>query len=206
MEQKNEKKQVMPLWQRRQLALALAATALLALIVSSMAWLSNVRTLQTITRMQMPILFLPKDTSHPRVDVEEIQLGNLDFSAVGSKEIPFVVYATMDTEYYLQVAHTTNLPLTYSIFPQGENTDILNADAETGTYSWSYGIDDIVHDAAKPVYHQTVKREIGREELQYYSLVVTWKTTDVSPKETDMVYLTVATANLKGSTETGGGT
>lgn len=211
MEQNEEKKPNIPLWQKRQLALALAVTALLAVVVSSMAWLSHVRTLQTITRMQMPILFLPKDDDHKRSDIEQIKLGNLDFSGAGSKEIPFAVYATMSTNYILQVAYTTNLPLTYTIVPlygQDQTTNILNPTHLDETHRWAYGDygSENVQNNAEPVYQQTGSRPISREELQHFKLIVKWEAEEVSPKETDMVYLTVATANtVTTSNGTGGG-
>lgn len=194
MDQNEDKKRGIPLSKKQQLALALAGTALLALIASTLAWLNFNRTLQTITRMQMPILWLKE--SDGETNATEIDLGNLDFSKADSKDIPFAVYATANTKYILQLAHTTNLPLTYSLFRlYGEEKTPVAFHSKSVDDRYSYGNYSSLQDNARPEYQQTDRPiEIGRNEVHYYVLKVEWTNTNVSPKETDMIYLTVATA------------
>ena len=207
MDQNEEKKRGIPLSKKQQLALALAGTALLALIASTLAWLNFNRTLQTITRMQMPILWLKE--SDGVTNATEIELGNLDFSKAGSKEIPFAVYATAKTKYILQLAHTTNLPLTYSLYSkEGETLTKLAFSSKSVETAYSYGQYSEVQEKAYPAYQQTDNAiEIGRNEVHYYVLKVEWTNTNVSAKETDMIYLTVATAleEIAPTTQTTGG-
>ena len=194
MDHRDEEEKKAPFWQKRQLALALAGTALLALIVSSLAWLNFNRTLQTITRMQMPILWLRE--SDGVTNATAIDLGNLDFSKSDEKEITFAVYATANTKYILQLAHTTNLPLTYSLYRKNEETltKVAFPDKAVGN-DYSYGTYSSVQTNAYPKYQQTDQPiDIGRKGLHFYVLKVEWSSTNVSAKETDMVYLTVATA------------
>lgn len=207
MEQNDEKKGGLTLWQKRQLALALAGTALLALIVSSLAWLNFNRTLQTITRMQMPILWLKEEDGE--TNMTAIDLGNLNFENPGSngegqKDIRFAVLATAKTSYILQLAYTTNLPLTYTIFHTDKNGNIegdnvLSTDVLRDTYTFAYGdySADKVQDNAVPTYRQTVNPEpIVRNDLDYYVLRVQWtRNESITTKESEMIYLTVATAN-----------
>lgn len=207
MDQNEEKKRGIPLSKKQQLALALAGTALLALIASTLAWLNFNRTLQTITRMQMPILWLREGNGE--TNATEIELGNLDFSKAGSKEIPFAVYATAKTKYILQLAYTTNLPLTYSLYRKnGETLTGLDFSSKSVDTAYSYGNYGNVQAQAYPVYQQTDQpTEIGRNDVHYFVLKVEWKDTNVSAKETDMVYLTVATAleEIAPTTQTTGG-
>ena len=195
MDQNEEKKRGIPLSKQQQLALALAGTALLALIASTLAWLNFNRTLQTITRMQMPILWLKE--SDGVTNATEIDLGNLDFSKPGSKDIPFAVYATANTKYILQLAYTQNLPLTYSLHSgKDENlTQLGFSQKKSVDKAYSYGQYSKVQEKAYPAYQQTDNAiEIGRNEVHYFVLEVKWTNINVSAKETDMVYLTVATA------------
>lgn len=208
MDQNEEKKRGIPLSKKQQLALALAGTALLALIASTLAWLNFNRTLQTITRMQMPILWLKE--SDGETNATEIELGNLDFSKPGSKKIPFAVYATAKTKYILQLAHTTNLPLSYVLY-RGQNEDnlaLVASSPKTVGNDYSYGNYGKVQKQAYPVYQQIDQPiEIGRNGVHYFVLEVKWTNTNVSAKETDMVYLTVATAleEIIPTTQTAGG-
>ena len=207
MDQNEEKKRGIPLSKKQQLALALAGTALLALIASTLAWLNFNRTLQTITRMQMPILWLKE--SDGVTNATEIDLGNLDFSKPGSKDIPFAVYATANTKYILQLAHTTNLPLTYSLYSkEGKTPKQLDFSSKPVKTAYSYGQYSEVQEKAYPAYQQTDNAiEIGRNEVHYFVLEVKWTDTNVSAKETDMIYLTVATAleEITPTTQTAGG-
>lgn len=207
MDQNEEKKRGIPLSKKQQLALALAGTALLALIASTLAWLNFNRTLQTITRMQMPILWLREGGG--KTNATEIELGNLDFSKAGSKEIPFAVYATAKTKYILQLAHTTNLPLTYSLYSkEGETLTKLAFSSKSVETAYSYGNYSSLQDNARPEYQQTDRPiEIGRNDVHFFVLKVEWTNTNVSAKETDMIYLTVATAleEIAPTTQTTGG-
>ena len=207
MDQNEEKKRGIPLSKKQQLALALAGTALLALIASTLAWLNFNRTLQTITRMQMPILWLREGGG--KTNATEIELGNLDFSKAGSKEIPFAVYATAKTKYILQLAHTTNLPLTYSLYSkEGETLTKLAFSSKSVETAYSYSNYSSLQDNARPEYQQTDRPiEIGRNDVHFFVLKVEWTNTNVSAKETDMIYLTVATAleEIAPTTQTTGG-
>lgn len=217
-------------WQKRQLVLALGMAALVAVVMGTLAWLNYQRGLFTVTRMQMPILYLKDETG---VDTSQISLGSLDINSDQGTRCVFGVYATARTEYMLQLSHTTNLPLSYKIYRASQSaldgftgqvgkfyyreSDLVSgdnlsvADTHKITFGDSYPSEKVQYNA-EPVYWQASKaREISRKELQYYVLEVNWDTDALTEevkrnlyKETEMIYVTVATA-LGAIEETTGG-
>ena len=214
-------------WQKRQLVLALGMAALVAAVMGTLAWLNYQRGLFTVTRMQMPILYLKDETG---VDTSQISLGSLDINSDQGTRCVFGVYATAHTEYMLQLSHTTNLPLSYKIYRASQSvfdgfpgrvgefyyreSDLVSGDnlSVANTHKITFGDSKKVQYNAEPVYWQASKaREISRKELQYYVLEVNWDTDTLTEevkrnlyKETEMIYVTVATA-LGAIEETTGG-
>lgn len=222
----NEEKSVR--WQKRQLVLALVIAAVVAVIMGTLAWLNYERGLITMARMQMPILYLRDEEGS---DISRIDLGSLDIGSETPTLRVFGVYATADTEYMLQLSHTTNLPLNYKIYEASQSAlDGLTGKVDkfyyndqspiggselTGTHAITFGSYDKVQYNAEPVYWQANDaRKIKRGETQYYVLEVNWEQSALSDavkrslyKETEMIYVTVATT-LEAGTETtaaGGG-
>lgn len=214
-------------WQKRQLVLALGMAALVAAVMGTLAWLNYQRGLFTVTRMQMPILYLKDETDR---DTSQISLGSLDINSDQGTRCVFGVYATARTEYMLQLSHTTNLPLSYKIYRASQSaldgftgqvgkfyyreSDLVSGDnlSVADTHKITFGDNKKVQYNAEPVYWQASKaREISRKELQYYVLEVNWDTDTLTEevkrnlyKETEMIYVTVATA-LGAIEETTGG-
>lgn len=110
MEPKEEK---LDKWQKYQLILALIATALLAVMVGTQAWLTYVRRLQTAAVVDMPNLIIqgPLDS-----DTAPLELGDIDVTNGTSRQYVFSITATNADYYKLQLAHTTNIPFTYTIY------------------------------------------------------------------------------------------
>lgn len=216
-EQKNSRT-----WQTRHLVLALVIAAVVAVIMGTVAWLSYERSLLTITRMQMPILYLRDQED---VDTSAIDVGSLDFSEAGSVSRVFGVYATEDTQYILQLAYTTNLPLKCTLYKAqkagvltpGQSVDGYQYDpdsplevhqlANAVTRPATYGSYAPVQYNADPIYWQTdAPRSIERKQTQYYVLKISWDAPLENNKESDMIYVTVANALNTDITETTGGT
>ena len=177
--------------------------------------------------MQMPILYLKDETGG---DTSQISLGSLDINSDQGTRCVFGVYATARTEYMLQLSHTTNLPLSYKIYRASRSafdgftgqvgkfyyreSDLVSGDnlSVKDTHKITFGDNKKVQYNAEPVYWQASKaREISRKELQYYVLEVNWDTDALTEevkrnlyKETEMIYVTVATA-LGAIEETTGG-
>lgn len=212
-------------WQKRQLVLALVIAALVAVIMGTLAWLNYERGLITMARMQMPILYLRDGEGS---DISRIDLGAMDIGSATPTLRVFGVYATANTEYQLQVSHTTNLPLSYKVYRASQSVlDGLTGKVDkfyyddqnpiagaqlTGTHGITFGDYDKVQYNAEPVYWQANDAQpIKRGETQYYVLEVSWEQSALSDavkrslyKETEMIYITVATT-LDAVTETTGG-
>ena len=85
MEQKTEEKQTERKQDRRKLSrrkkkavLAVAAAALALLVLPVMAWLYMQRSMETITKINMPALFIGAGDAKP---IQELELSNIDVSA-----------------------------------------------------------------------------------------------------------------------------
>ena len=197
---------------RRLLLLALVAAAVLAAAVGSMAWLRYTRSLQTYTNVQVPVLtIVGKDPSSMIIDLGDIDVEDGSFS----KQYEFGIQSTMDTKYWLQLAHTTNIGLTFSI-KKADGTALegqyLNQKSDTtppladNTYhEKTYGQYAIVQKNAEPLYWQSYQMDIKRTNPQYFILEVSWDNSIKNNKETDMVYLTAGiSGGVLGSSQNGG--
>lgn len=213
-------------WQKRQLVLALVMATVVAVIMGTLAWLNYERGLITMARMQMPILYLRDEAGS---DISRIDLGSLDIGSTTPTLRVFGVYATADTQYMLQLSHTTNLPLSYKIYHASQSVlDGLTGKVDkfyyddknpiggsqlTDTHAITFGSYEQVQYNSEPVYWQADDaREIKRGQTQYYVLEVNWEQSALSDavkrslyKETEMIYVTVATILEAGTETTGGG-
>lgn len=170
----------------------LAAAVLLSALGGTMAWLRYARSLHTLARIQVPSMTLTGPQGESTLPVA---LGDMDLSKAGSKESIFRIASNKGTHYILQLAHTTNLPLNYSIYKLSSASDPSRGTALAGSYrngdgtlhSATYGDYNKVQKNAQPLYWQSeVQTSIGEE---FYVLVVTWKA-GANNKETDMIYIT----------------
>lgn len=173
----------------------LAAAALLSAIGGTAAWLRYARSLNTLTRIQVPSLTL---TGPGGQDTIPVELGDIDLSKAGSTESVFRIESTSGTSYIIQLAHTTNLPLRYTIYKL-ENASGTASTTLTGKYLNGNGIaDNTLHAAtygtyasvqknAEPLYWQSTAQVSNGED--YYKLTVAWEA-GTNNKETDMIYIT----------------
>lgn len=189
------------------LSVALASIALFAAVAGTTAWLAADRSLTTLTKIDFVTLTLEGKTT----DSEPVNLGTLEVGK--SKEMPFRIVTKKNAQYQLQLAHTTNLPLTYEIYTASEwaqkTTRIKEANAEEKQYpDQTYNTGDHVQTNAQPLYWLAECTANATTGIDYYVLVVNWKngTTaeSVINKDTEMVYLSASL--LTTNTGTTGGT
>ncbi|MGM9605510.1 MAG: hypothetical protein ACI3XG_10670 [Faecousia sp.] len=197
------------------LVLALAAIALLSVAVGTMAWLKFNRSLLTMTQIQFSTL----DLEGQEPDSLPIDLGEIDIRNSGSKEMPFRIRSKPGTQYILQLGHTTNLPLSYEIYPVDEwdgnksgslsgrylNKDSTTSLAESTSREKTYDAQDSVHQNAEPLYWQSTAGACVCSDsgYDYYVLVVSWSgNQDVIDKETEMIYLTAGLGGYTGNETT----
>lgn len=179
----------------------LAALAVLAAATGTAAWLRHARSLSTIAKIQVPSLTLTGKEGGNSIPLE---LGNLDFSSDGSAESVFRIDSITGTKYIVQLAHTTNLPLSYKIFQlsdadgdgtrtaltgkylnQADNRNLADPSLHAATYD-NYGN---VQENAEPLYWQS--SPLVSNGTDYYVLVVSWTANENgNNKETDMIYIT----------------
>ena len=96
------------------LSVALASIALFAAVAGTTAWLAADRSLTTLTKIDFVTLTLEGQAT----DSEPVNLSTLEVGK--SKEMPFRIVTKKNAQYQLQLAHTTNLPLTYEIYTASE--------------------------------------------------------------------------------------
>ena len=175
----------------------LAAAVLLSALGGTMAWLRYARSLHTLARIQVPSMTLTGPQGESTLPVA---LGDMDLSQPGSKESIFRIASNKGTHYILQLAHTTNLPLNYTIYKLSSASDTSRGTALAGSYrnlsgtladgtlhSATYGDYSQVQKNAQPLYWQSGVQTSSGEE--FYVLVVTWDA-GANNKETDMIYIT----------------
>lgn len=189
------------------LSVALASIALFAAVAGTIAWLAADRSLTTLTKIDFVTLTLEGETT----DSEPVNLGTLEVGK--SKEMPFRIVTKKNAKYILQLAHTTNLPLTYEIYTASEwakkTTPIKDKNAQELQYpDQTYNTGDHVQTNAQPLYWLAERTANATTGIDYYVLVVNWKSgttaESVINKDTEMVYLSASL--LTTNTGTTGGT
>lgn len=182
------------------LTVALASVALVAAVAGTTAWLSATRSLTTLTKINFVTLTLEGKTT----DSEPVNLGTLVWGE--SKEMPFRIVTKKNAEYVLQLAHTTNLPLTYEIYAaeawyEGDvkkGACIKAANAKENQYhDKTYNATDTIQTDAEPLYWISDTRKANAATgIDYYVLVVNWEDGAVKDsvinKDTEMVYLSAS--------------
>lgn len=185
----------------------LVTASALAAVMGTAAWLTSQRSLSTLTKIDFVTLTLEGQTE----DSVPVNLGALTIGE--AKEMPFRIVTKKNANYILQLAHTTNLPLTYEIYTASEwaqkTTRIKEANAQELQYpDQTYNTGDQVQTNAQPLYWLAKRTANATTGIDYYVLVVNWKSgttaKSVINKDTEMVYLSASL--LTTNTGTTGGT
>lgn len=106
------------------ISVILAFSALLALPV--FAWLYMHRSMETITKVNMPnALLIGAGDAKP---IQQLELSNIDVSGAQKyKDVVFCVYSTKPgLDYHLQLAHTTNIGFSYEIDKASIETEAVD--------------------------------------------------------------------------------
>lgn len=197
-------------WNRQlknRLFYALAMVALLSFISGSLAWYAHTQRVQTATLINMPKIYIEGPDGSV---IDLIELGDIDVTNGTGREYVFRIVTAQGNNYRLQLAHTTNIPFTYTIYPVSESQteysvldtgetyyyDMANplggeylekSDTHDITYAPST---NTVQSDAEPKYWQSVPI-MQNGNYTYYVLRISWNEGLKNNKETDMVYLTV---------------
>lgn len=101
---------------KKRAILAVIAAALALLVIPVFAWLYMQRSMETITKVNMPYaLLIGAGDAKP---IQQLELSNIDVSGTQKyKDVVFCVYSEKQSKsYYLQLAHTTNIGFKYEIY------------------------------------------------------------------------------------------
>ena len=169
---------------KRRAIWAVVSAALVLLAVPVLAWLYMQRSMETITKIKKPEILSIK--AGDMQDIEQLELGTIDVSGdQKTKDVVFCVYsAEKGKKYDLQLAHTTNIGFTYSIYKASspiEGGDVtylgkqykkgellpggylnLAADGKHATNAYhnnTYGEYNNVQQAAEPLYWKSKEQE-----------------------------------------------
>lgn len=170
----------------------LVTASALAAVMGTAAWLTSQRSLSTLTKIDFVTLTLEGQTE----DSVPVNLGALTIGE--AKEMPFRIVTKKNANYILQLAHTTNLPLTYEIYTASEwavkKGLIKKPDAPEKQYhKETYGTYTNVQINAEPLYWQAECTANATTGIDYYVLEVNWSTTtNVTNKDTEMIYISAS--------------
>ena len=128
--QDSEKKVLHKSWsaRKKRAILAVIAAAFALLEIPVFAWLYMQRSMETITKVNMPYaLLIGAGDAKP---IQQLELSNIDVSGAQKyKDVVFCVYSEKSSKsYYLQLAHTTNIGFKYVIYKASRSA----ADASAG--------------------------------------------------------------------------
>ena len=173
---------------KKRAILAVIAAALALLVIPVFAWLYMQRSMETITKVNMPYaLLIGAGDAKP---IQQLELSNIDVSGTQKyKDVVFCVYSEKPSKsYYLQLAHTTNIGFKYEIYKasrpaaDASTEDVvsylgkqyikgdklvgsyLNKDESSGNatnkyHEITYGKYDKVQKSAEPLYWKTTSQE-----------------------------------------------
>ena len=113
---------------KRLIIAAISLTVILAVTVTAYAWFTNQRKIDTITKVNAPTSL--KIGAGAKEDSANIDMGGIDVTdpAITQKDFVFCVYSEETVgSYKIQLAHTTNIDFTYTIYKASESEA-----AETG--------------------------------------------------------------------------
>ena len=169
----------------------LVTASALAAVMGTAAWLTSQRSLSTLTKIDFVTLTLEGRTE----DSVPVNLGALTIGE--AKEMPFRIVTKKNANYILQLAHTTNLPLTYEIYTASEwakkTTLIKDKNAQELQYpDQTYNTGDHVQTNAQPLYWLAERTANATTGIDYYVLVVNWSNTNVTNKDTEMIYISAS--------------
>ena len=100
---------------KKHAILAVIAAALALLVIPVFAWLYMQRSMETITKVNMPYaLLIGAGDAKP---IQQLELSNIDVSGTQKyKDVVFCVYSEKQSKSnYLQLAHTTNIGFEYEM-------------------------------------------------------------------------------------------
>lgn len=110
---------------KKMAALMVVVALICVLVVPVTAWFYYYRSIQTITKINAPNALVIG--SGNAKDITQLELADIDVSKEPKyKDVVFCVYSNRPMDYHMQLAHTTNIGFTYTIYPATKTKTVGN--------------------------------------------------------------------------------
>ena len=102
---------------KRIMTAVIAVVILIVMIPATLSWFYHQKSIRTVTLINDPNAL--KIGAKNRSEIRELVVGPVDVTtgSVNYKDVVFCVYGYKSSDYYLQLAHTTNIGFKYTIYP-----------------------------------------------------------------------------------------
>lgn len=122
-----------------QLIIAVLLTVVVLIAAPTLAWFSYQRQIATMAKINSPAKLTIKSGHNEDVIQFEMSGVNVgDGKSVGSEYFVFCVEGEDIATYNLQIAHTTNIPFTYTLYKAHEsNSGTVEYEGASGTYHYA---------------------------------------------------------------------
>ena len=141
-----------------------------------------------MTKVNMP--YAIKIGAGDTQSIQQMELSNIDVSGgAGSKDVVFCVYSDKEAEYYLQLAHTTNIGFQYTIYKasldneQGTIDYLENKYTQSETLAGSYLNKKSETRYATDAYHPQTYGSYGKVQTSAEPLYWRSKSQETLPAE-----------------------
>lgn len=127
-----------------QVIIAAILTVVFLVGISSFAWFSLKSSIENLTKVKSPTMIDIRSGhgySIEHLDLSNIDAANVDAQGFGYKDYIFAVKAGSNiSEYDIQIAHTTNIPFTYTLYRAIElgNSSVNNSVPEGNVATFEY--------------------------------------------------------------------
>lgn len=159
-----EKFKAMSLVQRIEFSAAMVLSLALVIGLPVYAWLANNKSLETMTKIMEPGEIIIRSGNEE--SVEYFALQDIDIESIASGTPQKFVFSVKpggynnNVKYGLQIAHTTNIPFTYSIYKAAEDDTDLTGMTEDQIEDW-VGNNDLAiynkkNNKSDPMYYKKV--------------------------------------------------
>lgn len=164
---------------KRRAVISVIIAALLLLTIPVLAWFYRQRSMETMTKINLPYaLRIGAGNTQP---IQQLELSNIDVSKKKYEDVVFCVYSQGANEkYYLQLAHTTNIGFHYKIYKASVQQDgaisyLGNQYSQDAALAGKYLNVDSDSKYATDQYHETTYGNYDKVKVQQSAEPLYWR-------------------------------
>ena len=164
---------------KRRTVISVIIAALLLLTIPVLAWFYRQRSMETMTKINLPYAIrIGAGNTQP---IQQLELSNIDVSKKKSEDVVFCVYSQGANEkYYLQLAHTTNIGFQYTIYKASVNQGgaisyLGNQYSQGDALAGKYLNVDSDSKYATAQYHETTYGSYDKDKVQQSAEPLYWR-------------------------------